>query len=180
MDRMAKAALIAELIERLRHKGSWCGETHVQKAVYFLQNLMRVPLQFDFILYKHGPFSFDLRDELTALRADGLLRLETQGLYGARIATTDQSSYIREFYPRTLSRSNRAIDFTSGQIGEKGVVELERLATALFVTRQSGRQASIDSRVKSLVTLKPHIPKAEAQIAVSAVDRMIELAYDVS
>ena len=100
MDRMAKAALI-ELIEKLRQEGSWCGETHVQKAVYFLQNLMGVPLQFDFILYKHGPFSFDLRDELTALRADGILRLETRGLYGARIAATDQSIYIR-VHPRTL------------------------------------------------------------------------------
>lgn len=180
MDRMAKAALIAELIERLRQEGSWCGETHVQKAVYFLQNLMGVPLQFDFILYKHGPFSFDLRDELTALRADGILRLETRGLYGARIAATDQSIYIREFYPRTLSRHNKVIDFTSGQIGKKGVVELERLATALYVTRQSGRQASIDNRVKTLVTLKPHIPEEEAQKAVSFVDHMIELAHDMS
>ena len=180
MDRMAKAAVIAELIERLRQKGSWCGETHVQKAVYILQNLMGVPLQFDFILYKHGPFSFDLRDELTALRADGLLRLETRELYGARIAATSQSVYIREFYPRTLSRHNHAIDFTSGQIGKKGVVELERLATALYVTRQSGRQASIDNRVKKLVTLKPHIPEEDAQKAVSVVDHMIELAQDVS
>ena len=180
MGRLAKAVLIAELIERLRQEGSWCGETHVQKAVYFLQNLMGVPLQFDFILYKHGPFSFDLRDELTALRADGLLKLETQGTYGARIAATKQSTYIRKFYPRTLSRHNKAIDFTSGQIGKRGVVELERLATALYVTRQSGHQASIDSRVKTLVTLKPHIPKQKAQEAVSAVDHMIQLAQDRS
>ena len=178
MDRLAKAVLIAELIERLRQEGSWCGETHVQKAVYFLQNLMGVPLQFDFILYKHGPFSFDLRDELTALRADGLLKLETQGTYGARIAATKQSTYIQKFYPRTLSRHNKAIDFTSGKIGKRGVVELERLATALYVTRQSGHQASIDSRVKTLVTLKPHIPKQKAQEAVSAVDQMIQIAQD--
>ena len=176
MDRMAKATLITKLIEKLRHEGSWCGETHVQKAVYFLQNLMDVPLQFNFILYKHGPFSFDLRDELTALRADGLLRLEIQELYGARIATTDQSNYIRKFYPRTLARHKKAIDFTSGQIGGKGVVELERLATALYVTRQSGPRASIDSRVTTLVNLKPHIPIDEASKAVSALDRMIDLS----
>lgn len=180
MSRMAKAALITQLIERLREEGSWCGETHVQKAVYFLQNLTKVPLKFDFILYKHGPFSFDLRDELTALRADGLLKLENRELYGARIAATRQSSYIRKFYPRTLSRHKKAIDFTSGQIGKKGVVELERLATALYVTRQSRRRASIDNRVKTLVTLKPHIPEEDAQKAVSVVDHMIELAQDVN
>ena len=180
MGRLAKAALIAELIERLRKEGSWCGETHVQKAVYFLQNLMGVPLQFDFILYKHGPFSFDLRDELTSLRADGLLKLETRGLYGARIAATKQSNYIRKFYPRTLSRHNKAIAFTSGQIGKKGVVELERLATALYVSRQFDPHSPAESRVKKLITLKPHISEEDAQEAVSAVDHMIELAHGVN
>lgn len=178
MGRIAKAALIAELIDRLRQKGSWCGETHVQKAIYFLQTLMGVPLKFDFILYKHGPFSFDLRDELTALRADGLLTLETQELYGARIATTVQSNTIRAYYPRTLSRHEKAIFFISRQIGEKGVVELERLATAYYVTSKSDPHAPMESRVKSLISLKPHIPKEDAQKAVSAVDRMVELAHD--
>jgi len=44
----------------------------------FLQDLMRVPLELEFILYKHGPFSFDLRSELTSLRADELVKLEPQ------------------------------------------------------------------------------------------------------
>jgi len=70
MDRLRRAALLTQLIERLRRRGSWCGETHVQKATLFLQDLTRIPMGFDFILYKHGPFSFDLRDELTSLRAD--------------------------------------------------------------------------------------------------------------
>ena len=180
MNRVAKGELITRLIERLKQEGSWCGETHVQKAVYFLQNLMDVPLGFNFILYKHGPFSFDLRDELTALRADGLLRLEIRARYGARIATTDQSAYIRKYYPRTLSKHEKVIDFISGQIGKKGVVELEQLATALYVTRESDRHAPTETRVKKLITLKPHVRKDDARKAVSAVDRMIELAHDVN
>jgi len=78
MDRLRKAALQTRLIEQLRKEGSWCGETHVQKATLFLQDLMRVPLELEFILYKHGPFSFDLRSELTSLRADELVKLEPQ------------------------------------------------------------------------------------------------------
>ena len=179
MGRIAKAALVAALIDGLRQKGSWCGETHVQKAIYFLQNLMGVPLNFDFILYKHGPFSFDLRDELTALRADGLLRLETQELYGARIATTSQSKTIRAYFPRTLSRYKKAIGFISRQIGGKGVVELEQLATAYFVTREYDPHSAIESRVGSLIALKPHIQNEDALAAVSAVDCMIELAHNL-
>ena len=68
MDRLQRASVLLALNEQLRAAGSWAGETHMQKATYFLQHLMGVPLAFDFILYKHGPFSFDLRDELTAMR----------------------------------------------------------------------------------------------------------------
>ena len=73
MNRLPQAAIVTRLTGRLRDQGSWCGETHLQKAMYFLQELMEVPTGFEFILYMHGPFSFDLRAELTSLRADGLL-----------------------------------------------------------------------------------------------------------
>lgn len=76
MNRMKRSALLTKLVQRLRDEGSWGGETHVQKVTYFLQELMEVPLDFDFILYKHGPYSFDLHDEIAALRGDGLLTFE--------------------------------------------------------------------------------------------------------
>ena len=50
-------------------------ETHVQKAMYLMQELLEVPTEYSFILYKHGPFSFDLSDELTSFRGDYLLEL---------------------------------------------------------------------------------------------------------
>ena len=59
MDRVRNGVVITKLIETLRERGSWCGETHVQKAAFFLQELMEVPMRFNFILYKHGPFSFE-------------------------------------------------------------------------------------------------------------------------
>ena len=73
MERIKNITILLQLIESLRKNGSWCGETHIQKAIYSLQQLKGVPLNFNFVLYKHGPFSFDLRDELTAMRADGLI-----------------------------------------------------------------------------------------------------------
>jgi hypothetical protein len=63
MERLQRASILLTLNEELRRAGSWAGETHMQKATYFLQELTRIPLEFDFVLYKHGPFSFDLRDE---------------------------------------------------------------------------------------------------------------------
>ena len=174
MDRIKKAALLTRLIEKLREKGSWCGETHIQKATYFLQDLMHVPLEYEFILYKHGPFSFDLRDELTSLRADELIRLDPQWPYGPRITPTDRSEYIQRICSKTLAKYDECIAFGAENLGNKGVADLERLATALFITQRLLKNASVDERAERLTELKPHITRENSIAAVKEVDLMLE------
>ena len=178
MDRLKQAALLTRLMERLRENGSWCGETHIQKSTLFLQNLMKVPLGFDFIMYKHGPFSFDLRYELTALRADELICIELQRPYGPRIAPTDHSKYIQGLSPITLGKYEDRIEFVAKQLGGKGVTELERLATALYVTHRAEAGASVDERSRQLTKLKPHVSSESARTAVEDVDRVMEEAQE--
>ena len=177
MDRMKKAGLLTRLIEELHNNGSWCGETHVQKATFFVQELTKIPLGFDFILYKHGPFSFDLRDELTALRADGLLKLETQWPYGPRISPTQQSEYIKSLYPMTLKKYEKAVAFVAHRLSDKGVIELERLATAFYVSHPT-EETSVDERAKRLTSLKPHISQEDARGAIQAIDKIAEEAQN--
>jgi hypothetical protein len=172
MDRLARAAVLTNLIQELREAGSWCGETHVQKAAFFLQELMQIPLGLDFVLYKHGPFSFDLRDELTGLRADGLVSLEPQWPYGPRIAPTERTDYIQRLFKRTLGKYRGAVSFIAGKLGGKDVSELECLATALYVTERSEPKATVSRRAEELTRLKPHIPYGVALRAVEAVDRI--------
>ncbi len=176
MKRMQRAALLTKLITELRDHRSWCGETHIQKAVYFAQYLTKIPMRYDFILYKHGPFSFDLRDELTALRADELLELEPRQPYGARMVPTSQSMYIQKFYPKTLGRYQEGIRFTARTLGDKGVVELERMATALYISKESGVGQSKKDRAERMTSLKPHISMRDALDAIREVDRISEEA----
>ena len=138
MDRLPQAAIVTKLAELLRHYGSWCGETHIQKAMYLLQELLEVPTGFDFILYKHGPYSFDLGDELTSLRADGLLAPEPQTVpYGPRFAATPVAGCLHASFPKTLAKYADSIEFVAKALGGKRVDELERVATALYVTKQT-------------------------------------------
>jgi hypothetical protein len=64
MERFENASLIVALVEKLRENRSWAGETHLQKATYVLKRVLGVPIEFRFILYKHGPFSFDYATKL--------------------------------------------------------------------------------------------------------------------
>ena len=172
MDRVKRAALITCLVQQLRGQGSWCGETHVQKAVYFLQTLLHVPLQLQFVLYKHGPFSFELRDDLTGFRADELLALELYP-YGPRLAVTKQGRYIQSIRAITLAKYKGRIDFVAKQLGDKDVRALERLATALFVTRNFGAVTARAVRSRELTRLKPHIPATAATKSMKELDRLM-------
>ena len=69
LDGLEQQAIVVETIARLRSHGSWAGETHVQKSLFFLKNLLRVPLNYNFVLYKHGPYSFDLHHDVGKMRA---------------------------------------------------------------------------------------------------------------
>jgi len=107
MKRMQQDAVLLSLINEMKAKGSWCGETHIQKAAYFLQALMQVPMSFKFILYKHGPYSFDLSDEVTALRADRLLEYKTRLPYGPSLFPTKEGQEFLIRYPKTLSNMRK-------------------------------------------------------------------------
>lgn len=176
MERLKRAAIVGQLVTKLRAVGSWCGETHIQKAVYLMQDLLDVPMEYQFILYKHGPFSFDLSDDLTSFRGDELLELQPQAPpYGPRFEVTDLGQNLREKWPKTLAKYKTQIQNVAEAIGKQTVGELERLATALYVTKRATDQhsGSVRSRAKHLNRLKPHVSVEAATQAVEEIDALI-------
>jgi hypothetical protein len=174
MNQLAQEAVLVGLARRLQDRGSWSGETHLQKAAYLLHELGGVPFDFDFILYKHGPFSFELRDELGSMRADRLLEREIQPPpYGPRILVTDRGRELEGRFARTMTRYGASLDWVAERLGDRGVVELERLATALWVTRELGESAGVDARAARLHQVKPHVGLVAAADAVREIDEIL-------
>jgi len=169
MDRLRRDAILVRLIEALRDHGSWCGETHVQKAAYLLQEMAGVQIDFEFILYKHGPFSFDLRDELSAMRADGFVSLRVQDPYGPSIVPEPAAAVLRKRFPKTLREQEPRIRFVADRLKDKRVVELERLATAFYVSQEAAGESNPTALTEKIHRLKPHIPVADALAAVRTV-----------
>jgi hypothetical protein len=162
MKRLARAAVITQLRDLLEREGSWCGETHLQKACYLLQEGVEVPLEFDFILYKHGPFSFDLRAELTELRTDALLELQPQPYpYGPRLVGTERAKTLRSKFPITLRRYGRSIEAVAHLVGSRGVVELERLATSVLMFKEHP-EYTVEQAANAVREVKPHVGETAA------------------
>ena len=74
-----------------------------------------------------------------------------------------------------MAKFGRQVSFVAETLGSKGVVELERLATALFV-RQSNAGASVEQRAVEINDVKPHITVNVAREAVKAIDRILSEA----
>jgi uncharacterized protein YwgA len=173
MNETQKNVVLLSFIELMRAKGSWCGETHVQKGTYFFQELVGVPLEFAFILYKHGPYSFDLKDQIAALRADLLLTVVSRDPYGPSIILGENSPPLLERFPKTRERFHTQAEFVASHFASRRVAELERLATALFVTRNDLPDGTPEARAARINKLKPHVSIEEAHDAVKEVDRFI-------
>ncbi len=171
MNRTQRQAILLTLIQQLRDNGSWCGETHIQKSAYFLQELLGVPLELNVIFYKHGPYSFDLGDEVTALRCDLLLSVQSREPYGASLWPTEHAAKLLERVPITLATHDHAIRFVAERLGSKNVAELERLATALYVRKQMP-EATHAAQLQEIRKLKPHVTDKDAMAALQAVEAM--------
>ena len=167
-------AVLARLIDQMANSGSWNGETHIQKAVYFLETATGVPTNLGFVLYKHGPYSFDLHDELVWMRANQFINIEPKYPYGPSFYLSDLGNTMLSRFPKTVECFTDQIKFVADELGEEPVVELERLATAWFVTVK--HPADPEERARTVNTLKPHITLEEARSAIQRVDDIAERA----
>lgn len=177
MKRLVKACTILKLGKEMQKHGSWLGETHIQKATYFLQELLRVPLEFEFILYKHGPFSFDFREFLTYMASEEFIFWRAQPPYGPSLRIGEMGIPLMEQYGSAATKFDPQIEGIASWLGKKNVSELERVATALYVTtheRLAGRE-----RVSRIMQLKPHINAVQSNDAVTEIDAMMSALSDL-
>lgn len=171
MEPMERQAILTELVTQMESNDSWCGETHLQKCTYFLQQLCKVPLDFKFILYLYGPFSFELRDEITGMRADRFLQIQVRpGPYGPSLRTDDRANILREQFIQSIEPHRHAIEFVARNFSNRKVTELERLATTFFVLDEMKEQ---EDRVPQVVReLKPHVSPVDAEKALEVIKKL--------
>ena len=162
MKRLQKAALIVEMLDKMIKKGSWAGETHLQKCLFLLQNMSNVPIGYEFRLYKYGPFSFDLRDDLVQLQAEGVLNLSPRSSsYGSSLEPSRPSLLLlHKHFPNTLKKYQHEICFVADQFGDMNARDLERYATVyhFFLKDSNSSNEEIGEMVNGV---KPYITISE-------------------
>jgi hypothetical protein len=178
LGELREAAIIATIIDRVAKADRFCGETFLQKSTFFLKELFGIPLAPAFRLYHYGPFSFDLRDQLRAMEADDVLRIQPHE-FGATYVTGDRYAMLQRQFPKTLARYEKQIDFILRELSPRGVKDLEALATALYVTKTNAG-ATVDARAEELHTIKPHVEIERARASVTTVDDWMQTVGSVA
>jgi len=166
--------VIYDLIEARRAADNWCGETHIQKTTYFLEHLTGHALGYDYILYKHGPYSFGLSENLSAMKSLSFVDEEIPHPgYGPRFKHNPEVAHmLRTNFGEKSRGLSGPLTFVVGKLGDYGVATLERLGTALYFTRQEPVRNG-QERAQRIHQVKPHISVVLALHAVTAVDRIV-------
>lgn len=169
MNDLQRSAIVATLVKECRARNSFCGETMVQKSIFFLQELLNVPLEFDFQLYIYGPFSFELQRHLYSMMADDMITVRSLE-YGSTFEPGEQVAYLERHTANTIAEHRKAVEFAVTHLADRGVKQLERLATALYFTATTD-DASVEVRAAKICEVKPYITGDEARSAVEELDR---------
>lgn len=165
MNNSSTFAIILHLLKGLKELGSWCGETHIQKTLFFLETLFNTETDLNFILYKHGPFSFTLKETLDDMKLKGLIQLELVPPYGPKHIVTESGEKFLLNNSEILNKWSVAIQTIVNAIGGKRVVELEKLSTSLLIFEKGIRER--EDMAIELNRVKPHINLEDARNAIT-------------
>jgi hypothetical protein len=158
-----KHAFILAVVDSLHRHGSWTGKTHVQKSLSLLRDKGDVEVPFSFVPDRHGPYSFEVASALEEMRSYAAIEIEPVRTYGVVLCSGPMAKFVIERGQLTdteLDGIERVCNFVNG----RNVWELERLATISWIRRREHVNSSLRA-LERLATLKPHIPRSEAERA---------------
>ena len=174
MNERERRALVCLLVKEMGQTDSWPAETHIQKCVYFLQEMLKAPVGYDYIFYKHGPYSFDLRQELAVMRARFQLDLKSRYPYGPSFILGSRG----ELNLGLVEKYNTAVRFVARELSVKTAGSLERLSTALYV-KSKNAELTDEEAARRIHELKPHVKPPQATEAIDELNRLKEAASEV-
>ncbi len=159
-----KPALMLAVIRELRAQGSWTGKTHLQKSLFLLQATSQIDVPFSYVLYKHGPYSFEVESELEQMRSYAAVKFEPDpGGYGVVLTPGPGAEFV-ERGARLSVLEKVQVERVCRFVGRRNVSDLERLTTAAWIRVHEGVQESRQVALR-LNQLKPHVSLTVSEAA---------------
>ena len=175
-----KHAFLFSLIERLAAVDVPTDRSHIHKSLFLLSEAVVDLVPFTFI-YRSGPYSYDIDEELSQMRSyaaitDAAPRNGSAVQEGVVVYRPDQNAFMLQRYQpsqETLRWVNTICSFV--QSAGKPPIELDRQATVAWIMRREHIRE--DSHIISrFLELKPNSSRENIEIALSLVNDWFEKA----
>lgn len=148
MERAKKNKDIAFLLETLHQARFAYNRTRIQKMVFLGKMKGKLPYTYEFVHYRHGPFSASLAEAVSSLVADGALQ-ETRTEYEHNVVEynyrlTPYGQKLRETCVPTLTEDERK---RIKELGEKfDGMKLEELISYIYPNYARKNTPSLHAR----------------------------------
>ncbi|OIQ10503.1 hypothetical protein [Neomoorella thermoacetica] len=160
-------ALIVVLAEKMQEKKRWFGKTALQKLIYLLEAIYKVPCGYEFSLYIHGPFCADLMGDLDYVNALRGVEVQYDPLSnGYKITPGEAGDTIKVRAKDFLLKYGKEIDSIMEEFGPMRARDLELRSTIVYVDRDnsaSGRELTKRDFIEEIKEIKPHFTEAEIE-----------------
>jgi uncharacterized protein YwgA len=148
------------------------GRTALMKLLFFLQEVKRVPLGYDFTLYSYGPFDAGVLTDLGMAEQLGAVDerpvLQSQG-YGYEITPGKSASYVLDKGKEFVERYRESIAAVLQEFGGYRGSQLELLSTMVFVDREAAQRKgtlTAGELVRQTLAIKPKYTPEQARVLV--------------
>jgi hypothetical protein len=129
--------------------------------LYFLQNIENVNLNYNYFIHLYGPFSFDLEEDISLMRATNILNREVDSSgYRVNYYFGPGAKFILEKF-NVEKKYEDEINYIVDKFGNYNVVDLELLSTLHYVSKI--KKIDNDKLFAKVKEIKPHFEIIEIQ-----------------
>lgn len=167
-------ALIVALAEKMQGKGYWFGKTALQKLVYLLGAIYKVPCGYQYSLYIHGPYCSELTDDLDYMNALGAVSVDFDSrVNGYSISPAPGKDVIKSKAEEFLAVHQEHINKLLDEFGYMKTRDLELRSTIVYIDRAAHREKrNLSGRefIQEIHGIKPHFSVLEIESAVAELE----------
>ena len=138
---------------------------------------MNAPFEWIFVIYKFGPYSFDLAHLIGEIHSCRLVELMLQWWFQPKIKVMRYGKDFYEDINELCYKYRKQIEFVKEELGSQNLSEIELLATGLYIiSYEKVHDKTVENRSRILNHLKSHIKLNDASTFIGEVDSLIERA----
>lgn len=173
-----RQALILFIVRKLSEQKGWHGTLFVQRFIYLLQELLDVPLDLFFILYKHGPYSFELEEILTFLLERRFLKLKVpRNQLSPTLVPGRHAAYYDKKFKMEKSLLDPKVAWLIEKVNKIPFGELTLVTYALYMLKQLQSQGKDE---KDLVSEMHKLRPVFSEKAITeAADTLKQLMHEL-